>query len=112
MYSYRIKVIEPNNSHSYSPTIIIKNNNEAEKLLISPNPVQAELYLKIPGSNFVHKELMLVNSAGVIVQKQQLNVTNNQVKLNLGMLPGGVYIIQVTDHRTGRKYTGSFTKAF
>lgn len=109
---YRIKVIEPDNSHSYSQTIIIRNNSEPGKLVVYPNPVKSDIFLKIPGTDFVNKEMVLVNSAGVVVKKQPLNVTSGQVKLNLGMLPNGMYVIRIIDRATGRQYTAGFTKVF
>ena len=106
---YRVKAIEPDNNVLYSQIITIKNSLSSN-IIVSPNPAQGDVYLRIPGSNFLNKEMVMVAMSGVIVKRQTINDTNSQIKLDVRMLPHGVYVIKCTDHKTGGVYTTTFTK--
>jgi parallel beta-helix repeat protein len=107
---YRIKAVEPDNTTLYSKIIIIKRSLPADNLIVSPNPARDYVYLKIPGNDLLNKELMLVNTAGVVIRREKLNVTGSQAKINVSMLPQGAYIIKLTDSKTGRYHSTMFTK--
>ena len=107
---YRIKVIERGNTDSYSQIISIKNNLSPNNIIVSPNLAQDYLYVRIPGSDFINKEMVLVNMAGIVIRKEKLNETGSQIKLNVSMLPRGVYVIKLIDHKTGSFLSTLFTK--
>jgi hypothetical protein len=107
---YRVKAIEPGNPVLYSQIIIIKNSPSSNKMIVSPNPAQGDLYLSIPGSNFLNKEMVMVAMSGVIVKRSTINDANSQIKLDVRMLPHGIYVIKLTDHKTGQLYTTTFSK--
>lgn len=107
---YRVKAIEPGNTVLYSQIVTIKNSVLSNKLIVSPNPAQGDLYLNLPGSNFLNKEMALVTITGVTLKRATINDANSQIKLNVRMLPHGIYVIQLTDIKTGRFYTTTFTK--
>jgi hypothetical protein len=48
--------------------------------------------------------------AGVTIKRTTINDANSQIKLDVRMLPHGVYVIRLTDHKTGQFYTTTFTK--
>jgi hypothetical protein len=107
---YRIKAVETGNPALYSKIISIKNSSSAGKMTVSPNPARDYVYLKIPGNDFLNKQMMLVNMAGVVIRREKFNETGSQVKLNVSMLPQGVYIIKIFDTRTGMDHSTLFTK--
>lgn len=79
-------------------------------LSVSPNPAQDYVYLKLPGDNFINKEVTLVNMAGAVLQKQRLNDAGGQVKLNVSTLPKGSYAIKLLDTKTGKSQSTTFIK--
>jgi len=107
---YRIKAVESGTSAFYSKIITIKNSASAGKISVSPNPARDYVYLKSPWNDFLNKELVLVNMAGVILRREKFNETSSQVKLNISMLPQGAYVIKLTDHKTGDHQSTIFTK--
>jgi parallel beta-helix repeat protein len=108
---YRIKAVEPGNSGFYSKIISIKNGSvAAENMTVSPNPARDYVYLRMPGNDFLNKEMVLVNMAGMVLKTQKFNETSNQVKLNVSTLPQGAYVIKLTDAKTGKYHTTMFTK--
>ncbi|HEY8897225.1 MAG TPA: T9SS type A sorting domain-containing protein [Niastella sp.] len=107
---YRIKVVEPGNSEIFSKIITIRNGAAENKMTVSPNPVQNYLYVRMPGGNFLNKEMLLVNTAGVVLRRQQFNENSSQVTLNVSMLSQGAYVIKLADYKTGWSQSTLFTK--
>ena len=107
---YRIKVIVPGNTDFYSKIISIKNNRLPDNIIVSPNPARDILYVRIPGSDFQNKSMTLFNTSGIEVTRQRINDSNSQIKINVSMLPRGVYVIKLIDNKTGRYYKAIFTK--
>jgi len=66
--------------------------------------------IKAQGNDFLNKEMLLVNMAGIILKREKLNEAGSQVKLNVSMLPQGAYIIKLTDYKTGDHQSTIFTK--
>ena len=107
---YRIKAIEPGTAGFYSKIITIKTSSSSDNLIVSPNPVSDHLYLRVPGNNFLNKEIMLVNMSGIVVRSEKINEATSQLQLNVSMLPRGAYVIKIIDPATGRNYKTVFTK--
>jgi hypothetical protein len=107
---YRVKAIEPGNNVLYSQIVIIKNSVSTVNMTVSPNPTQGDVYVRIPGNNFLNKEMVMVTMAGVTIKRASINDAGSQIKLNVSMLPHGMYVIKLTDHKTGQLYTTTFTK--
>jgi hypothetical protein len=107
---YRIKVIEPGNADAYSQIIPIKNSISSNNIIVSPNPAQDYIYVSIPGSDFINKEMVLVNMAGVEIKRARIDEASSQIKLNVSMMPRGVYVIKLIDHKTGRCQSTTFIK--
>jgi hypothetical protein len=111
IHYYRIKAVEPGNKELYSKIITIKSGSQqAGSLTVSPNPAQDHVYLKFAGNDFLNKELLVVNMAGVVVRKQKLNDANSQVRLNISMLPKGAFAVKLIDSKTGQHQSTIFTK--
>jgi hypothetical protein len=107
---YRIRAVELNNTGSYSRVISIKNNEQANAITLSPNPARDFIYLNIPGNDWQNKELVLVNMSGAVLKRVRLQQTGSQVKLDVGMLPSGAYVVKLTDTKSGTHYSAVFLK--
>jgi hypothetical protein len=107
---YRIKAVEPGNAVTYSSIVSIKHTVAGGKIIVYPNPAQDYVYVSTPGSNFENKEMMLVNMSGMVLKKTRINETGSQVKLNVSMLPHGVYVIKIIDDKTNGYQSTRFTK--
>jgi hypothetical protein len=79
-------------------------------LTVFPNPAQDFVYLKLPGDNFINKEVIIVNMAGAVLQKKRLNDAGGQVKLNVSMLPKGSFAVKLIDTKTGKSQSTTFIK--
>ncbi|WP_207514569.1 T9SS type A sorting domain-containing protein [Longitalea luteola] len=91
-------------------SVIIDSREQTGALTVSPNPAQDYIFLKLPGNNFLNKEVLLVNMAGAVLQKQRLNDAGGQVKLNVGMLPSGTFAVKLIDTKTGQSQSTTFIK--
>lgn len=107
---YRIKSLESASKASYSKTISIKNNQQTGNITVSPNPAQDYVYVSMPGNDLLNKELLLVNMAGVVLQKQKVNEASTRLKLNVSNLPRGAFAIKMIDNKTGESRSALFTK--
>jgi hypothetical protein len=90
--------------------VSVENREPSGSLTVSPNPAQDYVYLKLPGNNFLNKELLLVNMAGVVIKKQRLNDAGTQVRLDVSTLPKGSYAIKLLDIKTGQSQNTLFIK--
>lgn len=90
--------------------VTVENREQAGTLTVAPNPAQEYIYLKLPGNNFLNKEVLLVNMAGVVLKKQRLNDAGGQVKLNVSMLPSGTFAVKLIDTKTGQSQSTTFIK--
>lgn len=107
---YRVKAIQSGNGDLYSKIVSIKNSVSQNNMTVSPNPAQDYVYMRIPGSDFLNKEMLLVNMTGIVLRREKFNETSSQVKLNVSMLPRGAYVIKLTDYKTGWNQSTMFTK--
>jgi hypothetical protein len=110
VFYYRVKAVEKSKKESFSKVVTIKSQTAAGSLTVFPNPAQDYVYLKLPGYDFLNKELQIVNMSGVVVSKQKLNDANSQVKLNISMLPKGAFAVKLIDSKTGQTQSSLFTK--
>jgi hypothetical protein len=89
---------------------MIESAQATGALTVSPNPAQDFVYLKLPGDNFMNKEVIIVNMAGAVLQKKRLNDAGGQVKLNVSMLPKGSFAVKLIDIKTGKSQSTKFIK--
>jgi hypothetical protein len=90
--------------------VSVEDREVKSNLTVSPNPAQDYVYLKLPGNNFLNKEVLVVNMAGVVVLKQRLNDAGGQVKLNVSSLPIGSFAVKLIDTKTGQTQSTVFIK--
>ncbi len=85
---YRLKQIDIDGKYEYSNIIFIKNTNKSD-LLIYPNPVGNELYVKGGIENFHYT---IKNAHGQIVQTGQLE---DKQSINTVSLKSGLYYLSI-----------------
>lgn len=68
----------------------------ASQLLVYPNPAtQGRLYVQLPGEHNAPLAVQLINSAGQLVRRLDLNQASGTVEINTENLPGGLYLLQL-----------------
>ncbi|WP_462254034.1 glycosyl hydrolase-related protein [Ferruginibacter sp.] len=110
-YYYRLKIINADNSFSYSFTIIIRPGKEASDLLLYPNPVADVLKINFLLDKKTRCNIAVINSAGVVVKTVApplFERGNNYYSLSLKDLPAGEYIFSLT--AGDKKYIKGFIK--
>lgn len=90
---YRIKVVEQDNSSSYSKSIVLKNLAEkVEPLGMFPNPVVNEVLIRTKEDI---SQVIVTDIYGKTMYKQQPEKTQ-QLKIPFAHLTRGVYFVQIT----------------
>ena len=97
---YRIKQIDNNGSYSYSSIVSVRSkNNNAEKLLVTPNPISGNtITLKISVAENSTAIIRLIDATGKTMLQQKYSLLNgrNTVMINNGSnFSKGVYHLQV-----------------
>ncbi len=90
---YRIKQIDLDGRFTYSTVIVLNNNSNEKKILISPNPVpqSSTVYFNESGS----KTINLLNANGQLVLSQLIPQGNRSHTINMSHLPAGLYLLQI-----------------
>jgi hypothetical protein len=93
---YRIKIIEQDGTFSYTSKEKI-NWATAANVMVYPNPVKDVLIVTVPNS-LINKTavIKLITAGGKIVLNRQVEKLNAIETINLGAVPSGKYILQLT----------------
>lgn len=92
---YRIKIIEKNNSFSYSPVQQVMINFNHERFIIYPNPATNQV--SIIGKLSSYTQIQLFQSSGKLIwRKTQLEATDKLV-IDLSSLAPGVYFLKLNE---------------
>lgn len=94
---YRIKMVDKDNSFSFSSIKSVKGTSEALNFIVFPNPSTGNAKISITNVSEPTKVVIFDNSGRVI--KQTGFVFSNSVDVN--NLPSGNYLIKVIGERTG-----------
>jgi len=100
---YRLKLVDADNSFTYSETIRVKLNAEEGNFLVSPNPVQRNLNIALRQNitpQNIHVELL--NTIGVKIPVQPV-FTGNNISMEIPGLANGIYFLNV--YINGSKYS-------
>lgn len=96
---YRLKQIDKNGKFSYSTIVIIKSNegSNIELSAIYPNPVSADLNLKVNALNADKLAIVITDAAGKTVANYHASVTAgmNNFEYNVSNLRTGTYYIKL-----------------
>jgi Secretion system C-terminal sorting domain len=88
---YRIRIVEKNNSISYSPVRVVSINN-GSLFSIYPNPASDKINIK---TNSAPYELRLMDSRGRLVLLQK--IVQNDCVIDIRSFPKGIYFIKVNE---------------
>jgi alpha-mannosidase len=98
-YYYRLKIINNNNTFSYSTTILIKADKDATNIVLYPNPVNEVLKMNFILDRQTRSSVTVINAAGVVVKTVApplFERGNNYYTLPVKDLPAGEYIVTIT----------------
>ena len=106
IYYYRYQSFDHDFSSEFSPVVssqLSGSDDFAESILLYPNPTNGGLYVELTLELNSEIELIVFNSAGQLVVSRQLQGSdgNNTFVLDAQEWANGVYIIQLTEMRTG-----------
>jgi len=89
---FRIKAVSTSGEFAYSSVIASPCSNSSY-LAVTPNPVYSTTTLRVGSPATARVRVMLVNSAGVVVQGSNANLMAgiNQLPLDMSSLPKGFY---------------------
>jgi Secretion system C-terminal sorting domain/Glycosyl hydrolases family 38 C-terminal beta sandwich domain len=110
-YYYRLKMINSDNSFSYSGTILIKAGKDAYNIVLYPNPVHEMLKINLLLDKQTRCNITVINAAGAVVKTTApplFERGNNYYSLSVSDLPAGEYILSVT--AGDKKYVKNFIK--
>ncbi len=81
--------------YEYQNTLNISESNSMNTILIYPNPVKNELFIK-NNTNERTKQIVLVDTFGKIVLKKSYVPTDNtESSIDISTLAGGIYVLKV-----------------
>ncbi len=95
---YRLKMIDKDDTYTYSRIRSVLSNVTGLKLNIHPNPVSELLLVKDANGNAVAwdkvKDVSIVNTQGVVVYKLTSPVSSDGI--NVSGLATGIYVVKIT----------------
>ncbi len=89
---YRLKQVDSDGRFTYSQVVTVKFGTGIAPL-IYPNPVSS-VFTAVPGSELI-REIVIYNVEGRAVQFAIGNSTEEEMKVNISLLPKGVYFLKV-----------------
>ncbi len=98
-YFYRLKMVNNDNSFTYSGIIIIKANNSANSLIIYPNPVTNVVNANIVLDRKMRCGVMVLNAVGAVVKTTAPPLFEkgyNTYTVPVNELPAGNYSLVIT----------------
>lgn len=91
---YRLKQTDRDGEFSYSKINAVTVENKSA-LKIFPNPASGYIYLN-PGKNITEGKVQIINAGGKVVFEQKVDGSSN-IKVMLGNIPSGLYILQLME---------------
>lgn len=105
-YYYRFQSFDHDGYSEYSPIVSARlngSNDFAGSVLLYPNPTTGNLFIELSLDANSSVEMSVLNSAGQLVESLQVQGSegNNVITLDANDWANGVYIVQITELRTG-----------
>jgi hypothetical protein len=103
---YRIKLVDLDGKVTYSNTVIIRLSKKPG-VTIWPNPFQSSLTISITTEKETIVDIKLIDINGKLIRNFSQKVAKgiSQIAVqDLAQLPGGVYLIEITDKNAGTTY--------
>jgi hypothetical protein len=95
---YRIKIIETDESFSYTNIIKVRHEKEGYFFSVYPNPAKNQLFLhfksKDPNNGIIR--IVTVEGREILKKAVDINKGENEVQLNIN-LPSGIYMLNYAD---------------
>ncbi len=100
---YRIKLVDLDNTFTYSPVVTFKRNNKITDLKVYPQPLTQQTYIEVGKADYYN--MKLVNSEGRIVQQWSRVFISSQQPLNIfdKKMSSGIYYLQLINIKTGAR---------
>ncbi|MET0466963.1 MAG: discoidin domain-containing protein [Chitinophagaceae bacterium] len=90
---YRIKQVDQNGQFSYSKTISVENRNSSAAVLVYPNPVVAQLYIKEANQQIDY--IRVFTTDGRKMQEFSNIAKGQTTMIQMGAYPRGNYLVQI-----------------
>lgn len=93
---FRLKIINSDGSHFYSPVITINQESSYQMNKIWPNPTEGILHIQLSSAEVHATSYVIYNSYGAAVKKGafRLSAGVNYLSISLEDLPPGIYYLQ------------------
>jgi hypothetical protein len=107
---YRLRMVDINNSFTYSNKIAVKNNEQVIAVELFPNPVNSVLQVQIPSKQKETVTIFITDATGKTVYKKEMQVSegNNATSIPVLNWSNGSY--QFTVESKDGKQTKTFIK--
>jgi hypothetical protein len=108
---YRLKLVDLNGRNTQSPVVtLLRGKGGFEIVDVRPNPTSGKLYFNVIGNQGNSLQLVVRSINGQEVSRQQL-VQSNNFQVDLSNQSKGIYMLEVTDRRSGARaiYNKSFS---
>lgn len=104
---YRLKLINQNNTFTYSNTILLSRKISIEGINIFPNPVNDKLTVAFTGVNNHNYKIRLMNLLNQVVKQYDVyGATGTKLDIiRTGEMQNGVYVLAIFDKNTNENYS-------
>ena len=101
---YRLKIVNRDNSVSYSKVVIVKGEDEQAEIKVLNNPATSNLNITYKANNQVNTTLKVYSISGAQVYQTKLNASagTNNISVPVQQLQSGSYVL-VIDSIQGKK---------
>ncbi|HEY5408117.1 MAG TPA: T9SS type A sorting domain-containing protein [Ginsengibacter sp.] len=104
---YRLKLINNDNTYSYSKTILLTGRQSKPQVTVYPNPVKDLLNIEFTNGNNHAYKISLYNSVDQLMKETTfITGINNQLQITrTKAMSTGLYILQIIDETNNEQYT-------
>lgn len=91
---YRLKQTDFDGKYSYSPTVVVKTDNNSDEFTVFPNPSKGEYNLFFENKDLEKMQLNVLDYTGRTILSKAIN--NSYLFLDLNHQPNGIYFLEVS----------------
>ncbi len=92
---YRLKMIDHDNSYTYSNVVMLSKEASNNLIVVYPNPAKQFVNISIAGMPAQKLNIRISDNAGRVLQHQEIISNNNNVQLRLDNYKPGMYYISI-----------------
>lgn len=95
---YRLKMVDADGQYKYSTIVTIYLADITGRITVSPNPASNETTLQISATTSGKASWKLIDNSGRVVKQSNIHLKrgNNNVTINIGGIPAGLYYLQLS----------------